>query len=131
LEVSIKSGLVHFLPLSMLKNIFVRISAIFFAWYLFGFMSYFPSIDGLKWRTAIRIATICSFCGFGLWFATVKFAARHRLLKLFLLIPSLIIFPIVSYSLDPTLLCVAILSLLLAIHNIISAGRPNDRPSQT
>jgi hypothetical protein len=56
--------------------------------------------------------------------------SRYRLLKLFLFIPSLIIFPIVSYALDPILLGVAILSLVLAIQNVISGGRLNDKPSQ-
>ncbi len=130
MEVHIKTVLIQFLSLSMLKNTFVRISAIFFVWYLFGFISYFPGIDGLKWRATIRIAAICSVCAFGLWFATLKFAARYRFLKLFLLIPSLIIFPIVAYALDPILLGVAILSLVLAIQNVISGGRLNDRPSQ-
>ncbi len=127
---NIKRVHIDFLTRSKLKNIFVRLSAILFAWYLFGFMSYFPGIDGLNWKTAIRIAVISSFCAFGLWFTTMKLAARSLLLKLILLIPSLIFFPIVSYALDPIFFGVAILSLVFAIQNVISGGRPAAQTSE-
>ena len=130
-EVNIKAAINHFLPLSSFRIIFIRLSAIFFVWNLFGFLSYFPGIDGLKWRAAIRIGAICLFCAFGLWFATLKLAARYRMLKLLLLIPSLIFFPMVCYALHPILLGVAILSLGLAIHHVVLGGKFDDRPSQT
>lgn len=116
--------------LPILGDLFVRLSAILFAWYLFGFLSYFPGIDGLKWSTALFIATICLFCASGLWFTTLKFAAEQRLLKFVFLIPTLIIFPIISYLIDPLLLIVSIGSLIIGIYKVLLKEKMHDRPPQ-
>jgi hypothetical protein len=120
---------VRYPSLRLLRNFFIQISAILLAWYLFGLLALYPSIDGLKWTSAMRISVFCSFCTFGLFFSTVKFASQYRLLKLLFLMPSLVIFSIMSYLLEPFLLILTILSLVSAFHNVISEGRLNEKPN--
>ncbi len=105
-----------------IKIFFVRSSSLLFAWWLFGFLAYFPVIDGLRVSTAVLIGGVCVLCAFGLWFSTVNFAARYRFSKMFLLLPSIFIFPYISYLISPFFLIISLIAIALAIHILFFNG---------
>ena len=104
-------------------NLFIWVSTGFFAWWLFGFLSFFPSIDGLTPRMGLFVGSICLFCSFGLLLSTTNLFHLYKKFKLLALLPSVILFPVVCYLVDPISLILPLFAIPLACRNISSASK--------
>jgi len=93
-------------------------SAVLFVWWLFGFLSYFPGIDGLSSGTTTRILVVCFLLSSGLWLSTFKFGRRFYWIKLLCLVPSVIVFPVVCYLISPPSLFIPAFAFIFAIDNL-------------